>query len=88
VLMGTLLPTGVRAANAFGGSGSGTGKIGSVGSVGSVGLVAWAWSVNGAASVLGSILAMSLSMNFGFSASLGVGIAFYLLASLALPHVP
>ena len=83
VLMGTLLPTGVRAANAFGGSG--TGKIGGVGSVG---LVAWAWSVNGAASVLGSILAMSLSMNFGFSASLGVGIAVYLLASLALPDVP
>ncbi len=68
LLMGTLLPTGVRVAGAAGSD-----------------MVAWAWSANGAASVVGSVLAMSLSMNFGFTIALGIGIAVYLAAPILLP---
>lgn len=71
ILMGTLLPTGVRVARDV-----------------DVELVAWAWSANGAASVVGSVLAITLSMNLGFTISLGVGIAIYLLAAVALPAAP
>jgi hypothetical protein len=67
VLMGALLPSGVRAANELG-----------------RGTVAWAWGLNGAASVVGSILAMALSMNFGFTLSLVVGIAVYLTGMVLL----
>ncbi len=48
-------------------------------------LVPWAWGLNGAASVVGSILAMTVSMNFGFTTSLLVGIAIYLLGMVSLP---
>jgi len=41
--------------------------------------------LNGAASVVGSILAMTVSMNFGFTASLLIGIVIYLLGMVALP---
>jgi spermidine synthase len=62
LLMGALLPTGVRVANEMG-----------------RGTVAWGWGLNGAASVVGSILAMALSMNLGFTVSLLAGIAVYVL---------
>ena len=68
LLMGALLPSGVRRANAL-----------------HPGLVPWAWGLNGAASVVGSILAMTVSMNFGFTTSLFVGIAIYLLGMVSLP---
>jgi spermidine synthase len=48
-------------------------------------LVPWAWGLNGAASVVGSILAMTVSMNFGFTMALLIGISVYLLGLLALP---
>jgi hypothetical protein len=67
LLMGALLPSGVRMANELG-----------------RGTVAWAWGLNGAASVVGSILAMALSMNFGFTLSLFVGIGVYLCGMLLL----
>jgi hypothetical protein len=70
LLMGTLLPTGVRTANALGPD-----------------LVAWAWGLNGAASVVGSILAIFLSMNFGFTTALGAGVAIYLLGMATLPRI-
>ena len=60
LLMGALLPSGVRVASQLG-----------------RGTVAWAWGLNGAASVVGSILAVILSMNFGFMVALFVGIAVY-----------
>jgi predicted membrane channel-forming protein YqfA (hemolysin III family) len=41
--------------------------------------------LNGAASVVGSILAMILSMNYGFSISLITGIVIYLIGMLAFP---
>ncbi|HEY0709283.1 MAG TPA: hypothetical protein VGG33_20905, partial [Polyangia bacterium] len=68
LLMGALLPSGVRAANQLG-----------------AGTVSWAWGLNGAASVVGSILAMALSMNVGFTLALLVGIAVYGLGLVAFP---
>ena len=67
LLMGALLPSGVRVANELG-----------------RGTVAWGWGLNGAASVVGSILAMALSMNFGFTLSLVAGILVYLLGMALL----
>jgi hypothetical protein len=42
-------------------------------------LTAWAWAVNGCLSVVGSILTVVVSMNFGFSAVLWFAAAVYLL---------
>jgi len=41
-------------------------------------LIAWAWGVNGAVSVVASILAASLALSFGFSTVLAVGAACYI----------
>lgn len=71
LLMGALLPIGVRAANLVARD-----------------LVAWGWGLNGAASVVGSIAAVTLSMNFGFSAALLAGLAIYAAAAVALPSLP
>jgi hypothetical protein len=49
------------------------------------GTVAWAWGLNGAASVVGSILAILLSMNLGFTLVLLVGIAVYAIGALLVP---
>ena len=43
-------------------------------------LIPWAWGLNGAMSVLGSVLAMFIAMNFGYSATFLTGLGFYLLA--------
>ena len=40
-------------------------------------IVPWAWGINGAASVLGSVLAMFLAMLYGFSAVLAIGALLY-----------
>jgi hypothetical protein len=51
----------------------------------------WMWGVNGAASVAGTILAVLISMSFGISCTLLVGIACYvvvLLANLRLTRPP
>jgi len=45
-------------------------------------IVPWVWGVNGATSVLGSVLAVMLSINFGFRAALVVGTVIYLGALL------
>ncbi|MCB9561794.1 MAG: hypothetical protein H6709_19045 [Kofleriaceae bacterium] len=70
LLMGSLLPSGVRAANALGTE-----------------VVPWAWGLNGATSVVGSILAITVSMNYGFTTTLYVGVVAYLLALVALPRL-
>jgi predicted membrane-bound spermidine synthase len=70
LLMGALLPTGVRTANQLGAE-----------------LVRWAWGLNGATSVVGSILAITMSMNFGFTTTLFVGVGAYLVGLAALPAV-
>ncbi|HOX44342.1 MAG TPA: hypothetical protein PK668_12135 [Myxococcota bacterium] len=48
------------------------------------GLVPWAWGVNGAASVLGSALAVALAMNLGYRATQLLAVACYVLGSLCL----
>ncbi|MEZ4358554.1 MAG: hypothetical protein R3B48_00120 [Kofleriaceae bacterium] len=50
------------------------------------GMVAWGWGVNGATSVVGSVAAIMLSMNAGFSTALFVGVALYLAAGALLPR--
>lgn len=47
-------------------------------------LVPWAWGINGCASVMSAILATFLAMHLGFSAVVGIAVAFYLAAPLAL----
>jgi len=46
-------------------------------------IVPWAWGLNGAASVFGSVLAMVISIHMGFTATLVCGGALYVLAVLA-----
>jgi hypothetical protein len=50
-------------------------------------LVAWAWGVNGALSVVASILAALVALSVGFTAVLGTGAACYLAACLLAPRV-
>ena len=47
--------------------------------------VEWAWAMNAAASVLGSVLAMVIAIQFGLTATLACGAAAYLLALAAMP---
>jgi hypothetical protein len=70
LLMGMLLPSGVRAASAL-----------------ATDLVPWAWGLNGASSVLGSILAIFVSMHLGFTVALSLGLSIYLLTPALLPRV-
>jgi len=46
-------------------------------------LVPWVWGINGATSVLGSVMAISIAINLGFVATLLVGLAFYGVAFVA-----
>ncbi len=45
-------------------------------------LIPWGWGLNGSASVLGSILAVALAMNFGFTNTMFFGSACYFVAAL------
>jgi spermidine synthase len=47
--------------------------------------VEWAWAMNAAASVLGSVLAMVIAMQFGLTVTLACGAGAYLLALLVMP---
>ena len=47
--------------------------------------VEWAWAMNAAASVLGSVLAMVIAIQFGLNVTLACGVAAYLLALFLLP---
>jgi hypothetical protein len=49
--------------------------------------VEWAWAMNAAASVLGSVLAMVLAIQFGLTVTLACGAAAYLIALAAMPTV-
>jgi hypothetical protein len=48
-------------------------------------LVPWAWGVNGVASVAGSILAIVLAMEFGFTAVLLIAAGLYACAAWSRP---
>jgi len=50
--------------------------------------VEWAWAMNAAASVLGSVLAIVLAMEYGLTATLVCGAGAYLLAALLRPRAP
>jgi hypothetical protein len=49
--------------------------------------VEWAWAMNAAASVLGSVLAMVIAIQFGLTVTLACGVAAYLFALLLLPSL-
>ena len=69
LLMGTLMPAGVRTANELG-----------------TGTVAWGWGLNGAAGVVGSVLAVTVSINYGFNVALAIGVLVYLAGMTLFPH--
>ena len=46
------------------------------------GAIEWAWAMNAAASVLGSVLAMVIAVHFGLAATLACGAAAYLAAMM------
>lgn len=50
--------------------------------------VEWAWAMNAAASVLGSVLAMVIAIQFGLTVTLACGAAAYLLALTVMPALP
>jgi spermidine synthase len=78
-VMGMPFPTGLRALAA----GSAPGLSGEVS--GENNAVEWAWAMNAAASVLGSVLAMVIAIQSGLTATLACGVGAYLLALLLLP---
>jgi hypothetical protein len=51
-------------------------------------LVAWAWGMNGALSVLGAILAVFIAMNWGFSVTLLCGAVIYAVAAALVRQLP
>jgi spermidine synthase len=78
-VMGMPFPTGLRALAA--------GPVLDVpsGATGADNAVEWAWAMNAAASVLGSVLAMVIAIQFGLNVTLACGVAAYLLALVLLP---
>jgi hypothetical protein len=78
-VMGMPFPTGLRALAALPApeypSGSGA----------SDNAVEWAWAMNAAASVLGSVMAMVIAIQFGLTATLACGATAYALALLLMP---
>ncbi len=54
----------------------------------SPGMVPWCWSLNGSASVLGSVAGVIVALAFGFSASLIIGGAAYVLALACAAVLP
>jgi hypothetical protein len=71
LVMGMPFPTGLRALAANSAGESATVENNAV---------EWAWAMNAAASVLGSVLAMVIAIQFGLTATLSCGVAAYLLA--------
>jgi hypothetical protein len=78
-VMGMPFPTGLRALASAPAPGFPAGKYASHNAV------EWAWAMNAAASVLGSVLAMVIAIQFGLTATLACGAAAYLLALFAMP---
>ena len=77
-VMGMPFPTGMRAL-------AGSVSDVSVGAAGEDNAVEWAWAMNAAASVLGSVLAMVIAIQFGLTVTLCCGVAAYVLALALLP---
>jgi hypothetical protein len=79
-VMGMPFPTGLRAWSAYGSA-----KFGERNA--SENSVEWAWAMNAAASVLGSVLAMVIAIQFGLTSTLACGAAAYLLALALMPSL-
>jgi hypothetical protein len=77
-VMGMPFPTGLRALAARTNSVPGNRAVDD-------NAVEWAWAMNAAASVLGSVLAMVIAIQFGLNVTLACGVAAYLLALALLP---
>ncbi len=75
--MGTPFPSGLRALSHSAARDEG-GPAGR-------GALEWAWAMNAASSVLGSVLAMVIAIQFGLNVTLACGAGAYLLAMLLLP---
>jgi spermidine synthase len=73
--MGMPFPSGLRALSPENPSSDSSAKHGAV---------EWAWAMNAAASVLGSVLAMVIAMQFGLNVTLACGAAAYVFAMLLL----
>ncbi|MGB7601224.1 MAG: hypothetical protein WBM24_13015 [Candidatus Sulfotelmatobacter sp.] len=80
-VMGMPFPTGLRAlaARAI--------PEAANGATGADNAVEWAWAMNAAASVLGSVLAMVIAIQFGLTVTLACGVAAYALALGLLPSL-
>jgi hypothetical protein len=52
------------------------------------GLIPWAWAVNGCASVIASVLAAIIALNWGLTAVILLGAGAYALAGLVLIGLP
>ena len=78
-VMGMPFPTGLRALAALPAPEFPAGQCASDNAV------EWAWAMNAAASVLGSVLAMVIAIQFGLTVTLACGAAAYLLALLLMP---
>jgi len=74
--MGMPFPTGLRALCSPGSSAAESNAV------------EWAWAMNAAASVLGSVLAIVIAMEFGLTATLICGAAAYAVAALLRPRAP
>jgi hypothetical protein len=82
-VMGMPFPTGLRALAAGRG-----GDVAPVADNNNDNAVEWAWAMNAAASVLGSVLAMVIAIQFGLNVTLSCGVAAYLLALVLLRALP
>jgi len=51
------------------------------------GAVAWAWGMNGAFTVVGGVLSVVLSVMFGFTVTLLIAVALYVVAALVYPKL-
>ena len=80
-VMGMPFPTGLRALAAASAYGAPSGAAGADNAV------EWAWAMNAAASVLGSVLAMVIAIECGLTVTLMCGVGAYLVALLLLPSL-
>ncbi|HEV2468540.1 MAG TPA: hypothetical protein VGS78_05055 [Candidatus Sulfotelmatobacter sp.] len=78
-IMGMPFPTGLRALAAF------PAPEFPAGDAASDNAVEWAWAMNAAASVLGSVLAMVIAIQFGLTVTLACGAGAYVLALVTMP---
>jgi spermidine synthase len=84
-VMGMPFPTGLRALALGPGPDVTTRATGADNDKDKDNAVEWAWAMNAAASVLGSVLAMVIAIQFGLTVTLACGVAAYLAALLLLP---